>query len=307
MKNQDNKTISICSIKQDVRTYTKKNILPKPNWIKIKLPIRLNNFHYLKKKLKNKFLHSVCEEALCPNIHECFNNKTATFMILGNICTRKCPFCAISHGRPNFIDHQEPINLSKTVFHMNINYVVITSVARDDLKDGGAIQFYHCIKLLRVKKYIKIEILVPDFRNSLKYSVHIISKNPPDVFNHNIENVPRLYKNIRPGANYSKSLKLLNYFKQLNPNVLTKSGLMLGLGETKREIIQVFRDLRSNGVDMLTLGQYLQPSIHHVPVQQYVHPEQFQYFKNEALSMGFKHAFCGPLVRSSYHANLQIK
>ncbi|CAL4042624.1 Lipoyl synthase [Buchnera aphidicola (Phyllaphis fagi)] len=306
MKNKNKKKFIHLPIIQNIKKY-KKTLLPKPNWIKVKLPVQLNNFNYIKKKLKNKFLHSVCEEALCPNIHECFNNKTATFMILGNICTRKCPFCAVSYGRPQPINSEEPNNLSQTVFHMNINYVVITSVARDDLKDGGAIQFNNCIKLLRVKKNIKIEILVPDFRNSLKYSIKIISQQPPDIFNHNLENVPRLYKMIRPGANYNKSLKLLNYFKTLNPNIPTKSGLMLGLGETDQEIIQVLRDLRSNGVDMLTLGQYLQPSIYHIPVQKYVNPEKFKYFKNEALSMGFSNAFCGPLVRSSYHANLQIK
>ncbi|CAL4320737.1 lipoyl synthase [Buchnera aphidicola] len=281
--------------------------IPKPNWIKIKLPIESSRINHVKKILKMNLLHSVCEEALCPNLHECFNNKTATFMILGNICTRKCPFCAISNGRPRLINSDEPKKLSNTVLQMGIKYVVITSVARDDLKDGGAIQFVNCIKNLRMQKNIQIEILVPDFRNSLEYSIDIISKYPPDIFNHNLESIPRLYNIVRPGGNYHHSLKLLNIFKNKNPGIPTKSGLMLGLGETDREVIKVLQDLRNNSVDMLTLGQYLRPSISHLPVKRYVTPLKFQYFQKKALSMGFSNAFCGPLVRSSYHAHFQTQ
>lgn len=281
--------------------------LPKPKWIKIKLPKSFDHINKLKKILRKHSLNTVCEEALCPNLSECFNNYTATFMILGNICTRKCPFCAVKKGRPYNIDVNEPKKLSEAVFQMGIKYVVITSVNRDDLKDGGAKQFSECIKSLRIKKNIKIEILVPDFRQSLNQSINIISNSPPDVFNHNIENVPRLYHIIRPGANYQKSLCLLNTFKKRNPNIPTKSGLMLGLGEKPKEIMEVLKDLRSNGVNMVTLGQYLQPSVKHLKIQRYIEPLEFEYYQNEALSMGFTHAFCGPLVRSSYHASIQIK
>ncbi|CAL4320646.1 Lipoyl synthase [Buchnera aphidicola (Pterocallis alni)] len=283
----------------------KKNTLNKPNWIKIKLPTSSAKIHQLKKILRKNSLHTVCEEALCPNLTECFNNKTATFMILGNICTRKCPYCNVTKGRPNTVDPLEPIHLSNTVFEMGIKYIVITSVNRDDLKDGGAIQFSNCIKELRHKKEIKIEILVPDFRNSIQQSIQIISQNPPDVFNHNLENVPRLYNLIRPGANYYNSLKLLRDFKKYNPTIPTKSGLMLGLGETNQEIMMVLKDLRANKVDMLTLGQYLQPSKNHIPVKKYFTPQEFEHFRKEALSLGFKHALCGPLVRSSYQAHIQ--
>lgn len=282
-----------------------KNTLNKPNWIKIKLPTSSTRINKLKKILRKNSLYTVCEEALCPNLTECFNNKTATFMILGNICTRKCPYCNVTKGRPNTIDPLEPVHLSNTVFEMGIKYIVITSVNRDDLKDGGAIQFSNCIKELRRKKEIKIEILVPDFRNSIQKSIQIISQNPPDVFNHNLENVPRLYNLIRPGANYYNSLKLLRDFKKYNPTIPTKSGLMLGLGETNQEIIMVLKDLRENKVDMLTLGQYLQPSKNHIPVQKYFTPQEFENFKNKALSLGFKNVLCGPLVRSSYHAHIQ--
>ncbi|QCI27183.1 lipoyl synthase [Buchnera aphidicola] len=295
------------NIKLKKNIFLKNKKLSKPNWIRIKLPKSFFYINKIKNILKTNSLHTVCEEALCPNLPECFNNKTATFMILGNICTRKCPFCAVKKGRPNIIDKNEPYKLSKTVFQMGIKHIVITSVNRDDLKDGGAKHFVKCIKKLRINKKIKIEILVPDFRNSIKYSIDILSTYPPDIFNHNLENVPRLYKIIRPGANYQKSLYLLNYFKQKNPNIPTKSGLMLGLGETKEEIIQVLKDLRENGVNMLTLGQYLQPSKNHISVKKYITIEEFQYYKNQALSMGFTNAFCGPLVRSSYHANKQIK
>ncbi|WP_343182691.1 lipoyl synthase [Buchnera aphidicola] len=283
----------------------KGNLLKKPYWIKVKLPDTFNQINQLKNILRKNNLHTVCEEALCPNLTECFSKKTATFMILGNICTRKCPFCAVKKGRPGFVDKNEPKKLSETVFQMDIRYIVITSVNRDDLKDGGAKQFSKCIQYLRHNKKIKIEILVPDFRSSIKYSIDILSQYPPDVMNHNLENVPRLYKKIRPGANYKKSLYLLEYFKKNNPNILTKSGLMLGLGETDKEIISVLKDLRENGVNMLTLGQYLQPSNKHLPVERYVTPIEFKNIHDEALSMGFSSVFCGPLVRSSYHADLQ--
>ncbi|WP_367672103.1 lipoyl synthase [Buchnera aphidicola] len=287
--------------------YNNNNVLSKPNWIKIKLPLFSENINRLKKILKDNNLHTVCQEAMCPNLSECFNNKTATFMILGNICTRRCPFCAVDKGRPNVVNKEEPKKLSEVVLKMGIKYVVITSVNRDDLKDGGAKQFSKCIKYLRMQKYLKVEILVPDFRKKMKIAINIISKYPPHVFNHNIENVPRLYKIIRPGANYIHSLKLLNFFKKKNPNVPTKSGLMLGLGEKNAEIIKVLKDLRDNGVSMLTLGQYLQPSDKHLPVKKYISPIEFQYFEREAFSMGFSNVFCGPLVRSSYHAHLQLK
>ncbi|WP_343128357.1 lipoyl synthase [Buchnera aphidicola (Takecallis taiwana)] len=287
--------------------YNQEYILPKPKWIKIKLPKSFHDINRLKYIIRENNLNTVCEEACCPNITECFNNHTATFMILGNICTRKCPFCAVKKGRPNIIDFDEPKKISETVLKLGIKYIVLTSVNRDDLKDGGANHFLKCIQYLRNNNKIQIEILVPDFRQSLTQSIDIISNHPPDVFNHNLENVPRLYKIIRPGANYKKSLYLLNYFKKKNSTVPTKSGLMLGLGETEKEILQVLRDLRSNGVTMLTLGQYLQPSKQHLQVQRYIPPLEFQQYHNEALSMGFHKAFCGPLVRSSYHANLQIK
>ncbi|CAL4320719.1 lipoyl synthase [Buchnera aphidicola] len=288
--------------------YKKKNNSLKPKWIRIKLPTKFNHVNKLKNILRKYELHTVCEEARCPNLTECFHNHTATFMILGNICTRKCSFCAVKKGRPILVDPHEPEKLSKVVDKMGIKYIVITSVNRDDLKDGGATQFSNCIHHLRKKnENIKIEILVPDFRNSLKYSIDIISKNPPDVFNHNIENVPRLYQLIRPGANYYQSLKLLQYFKKKHPNIFTKSGLMLGLGETEKEVLQVLQDLRNHDVNMLTLGQYLQPTQNHIPIKRYVTPLEFQHLYEEAISMGFTKAFCGPLVRSSYHANEQVK
>ncbi|WP_410051743.1 lipoyl synthase [Buchnera aphidicola] len=304
MNNEKNK---ILEKYYNLKNIDKNDTLSKPSWIKIQLPQSFKYIKKIKNILRKHSLNTVCEEALCPNLPECFNNRTATFMILGNICTRKCPFCAVKKGRPYHVDVHEPKKLSEVVFQMGITYVVITSVNRDDLKDGGAQQFAECIKKLRIKKNIKIEILVPDFRHALKRAINIISDNPPDIFNHNLENVPRLYHIIRPGANYKKSLYLLNAFRKKNPHISTKSGLMLGLGEKKKEIIQVLKDLRSNGVNMLTLGQYLQPSINHLKVQKYIKPIEFEYYKNEALSMGFTHAFCGPLVRSSYHASLQSK
>ncbi|CAL4320974.1 Lipoyl synthase [Buchnera aphidicola (Chaitophorus sp. 3695)] len=282
-------------------------MLKKPNWIKIKLPNNFSNVKNFKKILRQRSLKTVCEEAQCPNLNECFNNGTATFMILGSICTRKCPFCAVKKGQPKYLDQNEPKNLAKVIHHMNLNYVVITSVNRDDLKDGGALHFSKCIKEIRKIKNIKIEILVPDFRKKENLALKLIEKNLPDIFNHNLENVPRLYKNIRPGANYKNSLNLLNKFHKKFPHIPTKSGLMVGLGEKKYEIFQVIQDLYDNGVSMLTIGQYLQPSRLHVSVKKYLNLEEFKEIKKQAFLIGFKYVFCGPLVRSSYHAFSQYK
>lgn len=280
-------------------------MLKKPNWIKIKLPTNLDNIKNVKKKFRKEFLSTVCEEAQCPNLHECFSHGTATFMILGSICTRKCPFCAVKKGQPLHLDKNEPKNLAKVIYNMKLKYVVITSVNRDDLKDGGALHFSKCIKEIRKIKNIKIEILVPDFRKKESLALKLIGKNLPDVFNHNLENVPRLYKKIRPGANYVKSLNLLNIFHKKFPHIPTKSGLMVGLGEKKYEIFQVMQDLYDNGVSMLTVGQYLQPSRLHLSVKKYLNLQDFKEIKNQAFLIGFKKVFCGPLVRSSYHAFAQ--
>ncbi|XBC38442.1 MAG: lipoyl synthase [Buchnera aphidicola (Floraphis choui)] len=280
-------------------------ILKKPNWIKVKFPSNINKIHDTINSLRQKKLNTVCEQALCPNISECFNQGTVTFMILGTICTRRCPFCAVDHGKPLAINLKEPQQLSQAVIDLNIKHIVITSVVRDDLEDRGAKHFLNCIQAIRKKKNIIIEILVPDFRGALKNAIKTISLSPPNIFNHNLENVPRLYKLVRPGASYKKSLKLLKLFKVTNPNVITKSGLMLGLGETKKEVLKVMKDLFDNGVSILTLGQYLQPSTLHLPVQRYLNPLEFSQLEKEALSIGFKKAFCGPLVRSSYHAEFQ--
>lgn len=281
------------------------NFLKKPNWIKVKVLSNSNKINKIKHILKMNNLHSVCEEALCPNISECFNNNTATFMILGSICTRRCGFCAVKNGRPSLPDKNEAKKLASVISKMKINYVVITSVARDDLHDGGAQHFVDCIKEIRKMNKITVEILVPDFRGRCRQALQIINKVPPDVFNHNIENVPRLYSYVRPGANYNLSLKLLEKFKLYNPTIPTKSGLMLGLGEKNKEIISVMNDLRSHGVNMITLGQYLQPSSKHLPVKRYITPLEFKQLEIEAYRMGFTAAFCGPLVRSSYHAHSQ--
>ncbi|CAL4042938.1 Lipoyl synthase [Buchnera aphidicola (Pemphigus populi)] len=279
--------------------------LKKPNWIKVRIKSDSKKINRIKNILKENNLHSVCEEALCPNLSECFNNNTATFMILGAICTRRCGFCAVKNGRPLIPDKNEAIKLSSAILKMKISYVVITSVARDDLHDGGAQHFIDCIQQIRKENNITIEILVPDFRGRTKKALKIINKAPPDVFNHNLENVPRLYSYIRPGADYYLSLRLLEKFKLDNPTIPTKSGLMLGLGEKYKEVISVMRDLRYHGVTMITLGQYLQPSSKHLPVKRYITPLEFEQLKIEAYKMGFTNAFCGPLVRSSYHANLQ--
>ncbi len=277
----------------------------KPEWIRMKVPDSAR-FQEIKQVLRENKLHTVCEEASCPNIGECFSGGTATFMILGDICTRRCPFCDVSHGKPLPPDVNEPKNLASTIAQMRLRYVVITSVDRDDLMDGGAQHFVDCIRETRaLSPEIKIEVLVPDFRGRLETAVEILKVSPPDVMNHNLETVPRLYKQARPGADYQNSLDLLKVFGQLHPVVPTKSGLMLGLGETDEEILEVMRDLREHGVTMLTLGQYLQPSQHHLPVMRFVTPERFVQFEQEALAMGFTHAACGPMVRSSYHADTQ--
>ena len=277
----------------------------KPEWIRMKVPDS-SRFQEIKQVLRDNNLYTVCEEASCPNIGECFSGGTATFMILGDICTRRCPFCDVSHGKPLPPDVNEPANLARTVAQMRLRYVVITSVDRDDLLDGGAQHFVDCIQAVRSKSpNIKIEVLVPDFRGRLETAVEILKVAPPDVMNHNLETVPRLYKQARPGADYQNSLDLLKVFGEMHPHVPTKSGLMLGLGETDEEILEVMRDLRAHGVTMLTLGQYLQPSPHHLPVARFVTPERFVQFEQEALAMGFVQAACGPMVRSSYHADTQ--
>ncbi|QCI15946.1 lipoyl synthase [Buchnera aphidicola] len=287
------------------KIYNTSNILKKPDWIKIKLPISTSRINYIKNALRKNNLHSVCEEAHCPNLSECFDNGTATFMILGSVCTRNCPFCAVLHGKPDAINIEEPKKLSNTIFDMKINYVVITSVVRDDLYDGGAQHFVNCIQEIRNKNRVKIEILVPDFRGKINLILKIFEQSLPDIFNHNIENIPRMYKKIRPGANYKRSLSLLELFKNKYHNIPTKSGLMLGLGEKDHEIIKVMKDLYSSGVTLLTIGQYLQPSFRHLPVERYISPLEFESLKKEALSIGFTNAFCGPFVRSSYHASVQ--
>jgi lipoic acid synthetase len=249
----------------------------------------------------------VCEEASCPNIGECFGKGTATFMILGDLCTRRCPFCDVAHGKPLAPDAEEPVNLARTIAALKLQYVVVTSVDRDDLRDGGARHFADCIRAVRERSpQTRIEVLVPDFRGRLEAALDALSLAPPDVMNHNLETVPRLYKQARPGADYHHSLKLLRDFRTRYPNIPTKSGLMVGLGETDAEILSVMRDLRAHGVDMLTIGQYLQPSAHHLPVARYVEPAVFDDYARQADAMGFMHAACGPLVRSSYHADRQF-
>ena len=277
----------------------------KPEWIRMKVPDS-PRFQEIKQILRENNLHTVCEEASCPNIGECFSGGTATFMILGDICTRRCPFCDVAHGKPLPPDGQEPENLGRTIAAMRLKYVVITSVDRDDLRDGGAQHFVDCIQAVRAHSpQIKVEVLVPDFRGRLDRAIEILTLAPPDVMNHNLETVPRLYKQARPGADYKNSLELLKAFRQLHPDVPTKSGLMLGLGETDEEILEVMQDLRDHGVTMLTLGQYLQPSAHHLPVQRFVTPDSFAVFEQQALAMGFTHAASAPMVRSSYHADQQ--
>jgi lipoic acid synthetase len=279
--------------------------LAKPYWIRARLG-NGERFREIKRILREHRLHTVCEEATCPNIGECFSKGTATFMILGDLCTRRCPFCDVAHGRPLPPDGDEPNNLARTIFDLKLRYVVITSVDRDDLRDGGARHFAECIRAVRgLSPQTRIEVLVPDFRGRLGIALEALSDSPPDVMNHNLETVPRLYRQTRPGADYLNSLKLLKDFKLRHPQIPTKSGLMVGLGETDDEILSAMRDLRAHHVDMLTIGQYLQPSAHHLPVTRYVEPAAFDEFARQAHEMGFKHAACGPLVRSSYHADRQ--
>ena len=278
--------------------------LRKPDWIRVRLG-NGERFHEIKQILRSHRLHTVCEEASCPNIGECFGKGTATFMILGDLCTRRCPFCDVAHGRPLPPDAAEPRNLAQTIAALRLQYVVITSVDRDDLKDGGAQHFMDCIRAVRgLSPHTRIEVLVPDFRGRLEIALDILSGSPPDVMNHNLETVPRLYRQARPGADYRNSLKLLRDFKARFPLIPTKSGLMVGLGETDEEIVSVMRDLRAHDVDMLTIGQYLQPTAHHLPVLRYVEPVVFDAFALKARELGFSHAACGPLVRSSYHAEI---
>lgn len=280
--------------------------LKKPEWIRVKAASSSTRFGEIKKILREHELYTVCEEASCPNIGECFGKGTATFMIMGDKCTRRCPFCDVGHGRPDPLDLNEPHNLAKTIAALKLKYVVITSVDRDDLRDGGAQHFADCINHTReLSPNTQIEVLVPDFRGRLEIALDIFKAALPDVMNHNLETVPRLYKEARPGADYLHSLKLLKEFKTLYPNTTTKSGLMVGLGETDEEILEVMRDMRAHDIDMLTIGQYLAPSGHHIPVRRYVHPDVFKMFEQKAYEMGFTHAAVGAMVRSSYHADAQ--
>lgn len=279
--------------------------LRKPDWIRIKVPSG-SAVKDLKSVLRQHNLHTVCEEATCPNLNECFSSGTATFMIMGDICTRRCPFCDVAHGRPKPLDPEEPMNLANTVADMRLKYVVVTSVDRDDLRDGGAEHFVQCIHAIRTHSpQTQVEILVPDFRGRLEKALACFQAGQPDVFNHNLETVPRLYKQARPGADYQWSLNLIKAFKAQHPNVLTKSGLMLGLGETLEEVEVVMADLRAHDCDMLTLGQYLQPSGHHLPLQRYVTPAEFDALAEKAKALGFQNVASGPLIRSSYHADKQ--
>jgi lipoic acid synthetase len=279
--------------------------LKKPDWIRVRFGAG-ERFQEIKQILREQKLHTVCEEASCPNIGECFGKGTATFMILGDLCTRRCPFCDVAHGRPLPPDLEEPLHLAETIAALKLSYVVITSVDRDDLRDGGAQHFRDCIRAVRARSpRTRIEVLVPDFRGRLDAALEILGESPPDVMNHNLETVPRLYRQARPGSDYRHSLMLLKDFKAQFPDIPTKSGLMVGLGETDEEIIGVMRDLRAHDVDMLTVGQYLQPSAHHLPVLRYVEPAVFDGYARTAQELGFMHAACGPMVRSSYHADQQ--
>ena len=281
-------------------------VLKKPDWIRVKAGSPSTRFYEIKDILRANKLVTVCEEASCPNIGECFGKGTATFMIMGDKCTRRCPFCDVGHGRPDPLDVNEPENLAKTIAALKLNYVVITSVDRDDLRDGGSQHFVDCIRRTReLSPHTQVEILVPDFRGRDDRALEILKAAPPDVMNHNMETVPRLYKEARPGSDYAFSLNLLKKFKQLFPNVPTKCGLMVGLGETDEEILAVMQDMREHQIDMLTIGQYLAPSSSHIPVRRYVHPDTFKMFEEKAYAMGFKHAAVGAMVRSSYHADQQ--
>jgi len=279
----------------------------KPDWIRVRLPSG-NQVQRLKQTLRDQDLHTVCEEASCPNLPECFGKGTATFMIMGDICTRRCPFCDVAHGRPLPLDDDEPRKLAETIRALKLRYVVITSVDRDDLRDGGAGHFVACVAATRqLNPRIRIEILVPDFRGRMDVALALLEQAPPDVFNHNLETVPRLYRAARPGSDYQWSLDLLQQFKNRHRDIPTKSGLMLGLGEEPEEIRQVMFDLREHGSDMITLGQYLQPSRHHLPVARFVHPDEFDALREHGYTLGFSHVASGPMVRSSYHADQQAE
>lgn len=278
----------------------------KPDWIRVRMG-NPGEVQRIKNILREQKLHTVCEEAACPNLPECFGKGTATFMIMGDICTRRCPFCDVAHGRPNALDPDEPRHLAETVANLKLKYVVVTSVDRDDLKDGGAQHFVDCINEIRkLNATTKVEILVPDFRGRMDIALRLISECPPDVFNHNIETVPSLYKAVRPGSDYQHSLNLLKLFKASRPDIATKCGLMVGVGETKDEVIQVLRDLRAHEVDLITIGQYLQPSRNHLPVSRFVTPEEFKEYETIGYELGFTNVASGPMVRSSYHADLQF-
>jgi lipoic acid synthetase len=281
-------------------------VLKKPDWIRVKAGSPSTRFYEIKDILRQNKLVTVCEEASCPNIGECFGKGTATFMIMGDKCTRRCPFCDVGHGRPDPLDADEPLNLARTIATLKLQYVVITSVDRDDLRDGGAQHFVDCISRIRaLSPATQIEVLVPDFRGRDDRALKILSAAPPDVMNHNLETAPRLYKEARPGSDYTFSLNLLKKFKALHPGVPTKSGIMVGLGETDEEVLQVMRDMREHGIDMLTIGQYLAPSSAHLTVKRYVHPDIFKMYETKAQEMGFSHAAVGAMVRSSYHADEQ--
>ena len=312
----DTETLSADQLKALQKGQLKTNKIPirivpaerlrKPEWIRVKAAAAGSRYHDIKQILRDNQLHTVCEEASCPNIGECFGKGTATFMIMGDICTRRCPFCDVAHGKPKPLDAQEPLHLAQTIAKLKLRYVVITSVDRDDQKDGGAAHFVACIRAVREHSpTTTIEVLVPDFRGRLDRALDVLDSAPPDVMNHNLETVPRLYRAARPGGNYEHSLTLLKEFKARHPGVPTKSGLMVGLGETDDEILQVMRDMRAHNIDMLTIGQYLQPSVPHLPIARYVDPSVFRMFEAEAGNMGFMHAAVGPMVRSSYHADQQ--
>ena len=279
----------------------------KPEWIRVTLG---NNekVDKIRQTLRKHKLSSVCEEAACPNLGECFSSGTATFMIMGDICTRRCPFCDVAHGRPNALMENEPLELAEAIAEMRLTYVVVTSVDRDDLRDGGADHFARCIaETRRLNPGIKVEVLVPDFRGRGDIAIDILSRTTPDVFNHNLETVPRLYKQVRPGSDYQWSLDLLKKYKDMAPDVLTKSGIMVGVGETREEVLQVMEDMYAHNIDMVTIGQYLQPSRDHLPVDRFVHPDEFEEYAQIGEKMGFHHVASGPMVRSSYHADKQAK
>ena len=316
MSNPDLKRSAIPGVKQrgaekmkriPIKVVSTRTPLKKPDWIRVRLTSD-NKVAQLKKQLRQNGLHTVCEEASCPNLSECFGHGTATFMIMGDICTRRCPFCDVAHGRPLPLDQNEPGQLAQTIRDMGLKYVVITSVDRDDLRDGGAGHFASCIRKVReLNPGIKLEILVPDFRGRMDLALEVLSVHTPDVFNHNLETVPRLYKQARPGSDYEWSLDLIERFKSSHPAIATKSGLMLGLGEEISEVQAVMRDLIEHRCDMLTLGQYLQPGKHHLPVFRYVHPDEFDALRDFGLGLGFRRVASGPMVRSSYHADLQAR